>query len=235
MDLTPEHPSNPNPLIPGLSNLAGIGFSTGAYTSLRSDWPALLAVARSFNSTVFELSALSASELPSLVAFLYAHRESLPADFSVHAPSKDLGPTGLLAVAHDLLALSPLVPRIVIHPDAIGSSQDVLRLLASKIALENMDARKPLGQDVASLRSLFALYPQARFCFDVAHAYSVDPTLDVAHQLLDAFSDRLVQVHVSGITKDGHHCPLTTTQLGAYQNVLARCHVVPWILESPLA
>ena len=234
VEISPSDPTPPS-LSPFLDNPSGVGFSTGAYTSLRGDWPALVSLARSTSVLVAELSALDAKELPSLVSFMRSLPEMLGPQYSVHAPSKGLGPLGLLAVADSLLALAALTPRIIVHPDAIGGGMSILHLLNDKITLENMDSRKPLGQTVASMQDLFDKIPQARFCLDVAHAWSIDPSLVLAHALLDAFASRLAQVHLSGITPDGHHCPLTATQLEAYAPVLARCHSVPWILESTLA
>jgi hypothetical protein len=232
VDLSPSTPSELRPL---LDNPSGVGLSTGAYADLRGDWPALFAAVGSLSPQVAELSALSASELPPLVAFMLAHPDLLGPQYSVHAPSKGLGPLGLLAVADSLLRLSPLTPRIIVHPDAIGGGLSILHLLGDKVALENMDSRKSLGRSTASMQDLFDRAPRARFCLDVAHAYSIDPTLALAHELLDAFNDRLVQVHLSGIDADGHHQPLSLPQLDAYRPVLARCHHVPWILESHLS
>ena len=231
VDVSPASPD----LLLGLQNPAGIGLSTGAFTDLRHDWAALLQAARAHSPRVAELSALSASELPSLVVFMRSHQALLGADYSVHAPSKGLGPSGLLFVGDELLDLQSLTPRLIIHPDAIGQGLPISRRLGSVVTLENMDARKLAGQDVAGMQALFESLPDAGFCLDVAHAWSVDPTMTLAHDLLDAFSSRLVQVHLSGITQDGHHCPLTQGQLDAYQAVLSRCHSVPWILESALA
>jgi hypothetical protein len=221
--------------IKDLSNPAGVGFSTGVYGLLRGDWRALTQAVRLHNPQVAELSALSMDGLPSLVAYLRAHPEGVGQEYSVHAPSKGLGPDGLLLVQDDLLALTGLTSRIVIHPDIIGRGLDVLRTLGQAVVLENMDARKAHGQDVATLRALFGLLPQSRFCLDVAHAWSIDPSMVLAHALLDAFEDRLAQVHLSGIDSQGHHCSLAEGQLDAYSPVLARCHSVPWILESHLA
>jgi hypothetical protein len=218
-----------------LHNPSGIGLSTGIFTSLRHDWVALMTAVRSHNPRVAELSALSASELPSLVSFMRSHPGLLGGEYSVHAPSKDLGPQGLLFVADLLLELPALTARIVVHPDVIGQSLPVLLRLGAALTLENMDSRKTQGASVASLEELFQDLPLSRFCLDVAHAWSIDPSLKLAHNLLDAFENRLAQVHLSGITKDGHHCPLTQSQLDTYRPVLARCLSVPWILESLLA
>jgi hypothetical protein len=69
---------------------------------------------------------------------------------------------------------------------------------------------------------------------EVAHAWAVEPKLSVAHELLDAFGDRLQQVHVSGIDAPGTHRTTTRTDLAAYDPVLRRAPEAPWIFESEL-
>jgi hypothetical protein len=77
--------------------------------------------------------------------------------------------------------------------------------------------------------------PEARLCLDVAHAWTVDPSLRAGLEFLDAYPGRLAQLHVSGINPDGGHVPLTAGQVEAYAPLLRRCTQVPWIVESPPA
>ena len=51
------------------------------------------------------------------------------------------------------------------------------RPLGRRLAVENMDARKGGGQTVPELAHVFDQLPEARLCFDIAHAAAVDPTL----------------------------------------------------------
>jgi hypothetical protein len=98
-----------------------------------------------------------------------------------------------------------------------------------------MDARKDDARTVAELARYFDALPDARFCFDVAHAQLNDPSLRLAHELLDAFGDRLAEVHVSSIEPDGDHVPLRAPDAEAFLPVLERCAGVPWVLEAPAA
>jgi sugar phosphate isomerase/epimerase len=82
---------------------------------------------------------------------------------------------------------------------------------------------------------VFADHRDAGFCLDVAHAWTNDPSLRLGHDLLDALGDRLRQLHVSGIERDGTHRPTTQADLELYRPVLDRCEGVPWILESVFA
>jgi hypothetical protein len=96
-----------------------------------------------------------------------------------------------------------------------------------------MDTRKDDARTVVELERYFTLLPAARFCFDVAHAQLHDPTMGLAHELLDAFGDRLVEVHLSSIEPSGAHVPLRAEDAETFQPVLERCVGVPWVLEAP--
>ena len=65
-----------------------------------------------------------------------------------------------------------------------------------------MDVAKQFGKSLADLEHVFAAHPQAGFCLDVAHVWTNDRSLQLGHDLLDAFADRLRQLHVSGIEPD---------------------------------
>lgn len=90
------------------------------------------------------------------------------------------------------------------------------------------------GRTVEDLRGAFAECPDAGFCLDVAHVWTNDPSLELAHEFLDSFGGRLRQVHVSGIEPDGTHRPTTREDLDLYRPVLDRCLHVPWLFETEL-
>ena len=207
-----------------------LGMSTGTFTALRGDWQALSDAAARTSSLVVELSALSEPELRGLLAFL-TNGSSLPFRYiSVHAPTKQRElPEARLV---DLLASLPdSVTTVVTHPDVIEDPTHY-RALGARLALENLDARTPCGATVDDLRRCFDVLPEAGLCLDVAHARSVDPSMQLAHELLDAFRLRLRQVHVSSLDADHHHVPLLPEDVVAYASVLARCRDVPWLLEA---
>lgn len=219
-------------------NAGLVGASTGYMADARGDWPRLVARAHELSSDAVELSALCADELPGLAAFLTgAHDDGvapeLPfAHVSVHGPSKGW-PGTPQALARTLTALPAEVDGIVMHPETLGDPA-AFALLGGRLRLENMDTRKPDGRSVAELERYFALLPEARFCLDVAHAWLHDPTMALAHDLLDAFGDRLVEVHLSSIDADGRHVPLHPADAAAFAPVLDCCVGVPWLLEAPL-
>lgn len=212
-------------------NAGLVGPSTGYMVGARGDWPRLIAAAESRSLDVVELSALSASELPGLLRFLREAGELPFGHVSVHAPSKgwDGTPAALSAV---LAGIPAQVDGIVMHPETLGDPA-AFAALGARLRLENMDTRKPDGRTVPELARYFAELPGARFCFDVAHAQLHDPSMRLAHALLDAFADRLAEVHVSSIEPDGEHVPLRAVDAEAFMPVLERCAGVPWVLEAP--
>jgi Xylose isomerase-like TIM barrel len=204
-----------------------MGVSTGVFASSRGVWPALVAEACSVSSFAVELSALSGGELPGLIAYLRA-RPRLPFRYtSVHAPIKNLGE----AIVIPQLGQLPLwVRTVVTHPDAIAELGPYRRL-GTRLVLENMDDRKRTGRIADELEPFFEGLPEAGFCLDVAHAWSIDPTMEVARELLDRFRSRLRQVHLSSLS-GGHHVPLRADDEELFADVLDRCRDVPWILEA---
>ncbi|MGH2945040.1 MAG: sugar phosphate isomerase/epimerase family protein [Solirubrobacteraceae bacterium] len=203
--------------------------STGVFEDRRGSWPELVAEACDVSTYAVELSALSEDELPGLVEYLAAEPR-LPFRYvSVHAPVKDRD----LDDAASARALSELplwVRSIVTHPDALEELAPY-RVLGTRLVLENMDARKRTGRTAGELEVVFDELPEAGFCLDVAHASSIDPTMDVAEELLDRFRSRLRQVHVSSL-RGGHHVPLTRDDEERFAAILERCRDVPWILEA---
>ncbi len=224
-------------LNPGL-----VGPSTGYMSGARGDWPRLVAAAESCSLDVVELSALSARELPGLLGFLRdacagggggeAGDGGLPfGHISVHGPSKGWDGTPA-ALATALAAIPAQVDGIVMHPETLGDPA-AFADLGARLRLENMDTRKPDGRTAAELARFFELLPDARFCLDVAHAQLHDPSMGLALELVDAFADRLAEVHVSSIEPDGDHVPLRAADAEAFMPVLKRCAGVPWVLEAP--
>ena len=215
-----------------LLNHHPLGVSTG-YMSARGDWPTLIDEALAAGPFAVELAALSEQELPSLAAFLQRHRELPFRYLSLHAPSKQrrLSDQELSAA---LEALPLTIDAIVVHPDAIGDPEP-FAALGSRLVIENMDRRKSTGRTADELEAVFAALPEAGLCFDVAHSWSVDPSMDEGERVLDAFVARLRHVHLSSLDDDLHHIPLRAEDEERFAPLLQRCRDVPWILEAPAA
>jgi hypothetical protein len=206
-----------------------IGVSTGVFEDRRGCWPELVAEACKVSTYAVELSALSEGELPGLIAYLASKPPLSFRYVSVHAPVKDCELDD--SAGAKLLGELPLwVRSIVTHPDALAEPA-CYRRLGARLVLENMDARKRTGRTANELEVVFDELPEAGFCLDVAHASSIDPTMETAEDLLNRFRLRLRQVHVSSLEK-GHHVPLTPDDERRIAPVLKRCGDVPWILEA---
>lgn len=208
-----------------------MGASTGFLEGLRGRWDELLLRSLSVSSFAAEFAALSEPEFGGLARFL-RDRPRLPFLYlSVHAPVKQRAATDETLVDW-LGALSPRVESIVVHPDVLGSL-GVYRRLGRRLVVENMDRRKTSGRTADELAAVFSALPEAGFCFDIAHAWSIDPTMRVANELLDRFADRLRQVHLSSL-EGGKHVPLMREHEPLFLPVLERCSDVPWILEAAM-
>lgn len=206
-----------------------IGASTGYLTDLRGNWGELLEAVERTSTFATELAALSEPELIDLRNFLL-HVGPLPFRYlSVHAPVKHLQ-------AHEkemigwLLALPSQVRAIVTHPDTMDDPISY-RPLGTRLVVENMDNRKATGRTPEELATIYAELPEAGFCFDIAHAWSIDPTMEVAGELLDRYGDRLRHVHLSSL-QHGRHVPVLPEHDLLFQPILDRCRDVPWILEA---
>lgn len=198
---------------------------------LRGDWERQVAAAWEVSPFAIELSALSETELPSLAEYL-GHARSLPFRYiSIHGPSKQRALSEDELVA-ELGKLAGYADGVVMHPDTF-ERPDLYRPLGAKLLLENMDARKPTGRTSEELAATFAELPEAGFCFDIAHAWSIDPRMSVAADLLDRFGDRLRHLHLSSLSHDLHHVPLTAEHEELFRPTLERCVDVPWIFEAP--
>jgi hypothetical protein len=208
-----------------------VGASTGYMAELRGNWDSAVEEACQVSSFAVELAALSEPELAPLIDYL-ERISSLPFLYlSVHAPTKQrsLAEAEFVEV---LAGLPAFVDSIVVHPDLIEDPA-AYRPLGSRLVVENMDARKRSGRYGAELAEVFAALPDAGFCFDVAHAWSVDPTMEVGEELLDRFAPRLRQVHLSSLDERDGHVPLSADHEALFEPLLGRCRDVPWLLEAP--
>lgn len=205
-----------------------IGFSTGAIA--RSDFRRALEILRYEKVPVVELSALRLEELAPLTRAIPS-LDLRPFSFvSIHAPSRFPGVEEAFVV--DLLRpLADLGYPVVLHPDAISDPR-LWRLLGDRLLIENMDKRKPIGRTAADLARFFAILPEARFCFDIGHARQVDPSMTEAALLLNAFGERLVEVHMSEVNTASRHDPLSANAVQAFRRVAGYIpEDVPIILE----
>jgi hypothetical protein len=217
---------------PRVRDHLAVGASTGYMSARRGDWAALVRAAADESLSAVELSALSEPERPGLIDWLDAE-PSLPFRWmAAHAPTKARAMPEA-ALVERLAQLAAHVEAVVVHPDVMEDPA-LYRSLGAKLAIENMDTRKPVGQRADQLQRLFDELPEARLCFDVAHAGAVDRTMAEGERILEQLGARLSHVHVSSLDADCHHVPLTEHDEERFSSLLDRCCDVPWILEAPL-
>jgi hypothetical protein len=206
-----------------------IGFSTGAIA--RGDFRSALSLIRRHRLDVVELSALRVAELRPLVEAIPELDLSGFHFVSIHAPSK----FSQDEEADVLSLLCPLAGQgfhIVAHPDTIFNPRR-WQELGDLLLIENMDKRKPIGRTAAELEQFFVALPSARFCFDIGHARQVDPSMTEAVLLLNAFHDRLAEVHMSEVNTASRHDPLSPNAVMAFSTVMGAIPAdVPIILET---
>lgn len=180
--------------------MSTLGYSTGAIAL--GDFTRALKLLSAYNFRAVELSALRIGEMEPLIDALPTFNLTQYRYISFHAPSSFTEQEEPLLIK--LLQRLPEYWPIVVHPDAIHDVSS-WRSLASRLAIENMDKRKGIGRSAAELIGFFELLPGARMCLDLGHARQVDSSMVGAYQLLKAFGDRIVQLHVSEVDTFNQH------------------------------
>ncbi len=186
---------------------------------------------RPFNVPAIELSALRLPELEPLVMALPELDLAGYEFVSFHAPSR-FQPTDEAWVVEQLVAVVERGIPVVVHPDVM-SNLSAWRPFGELLLIENMDKRKAVGRTSQDLDNLFAKLPDARFCFDIAHARQVDPTMIEARFLLESCGGRLAEVHISELNTRSQHEPISVYAMSDYQSVADLIpQNVPIILET---
>jgi hypothetical protein len=206
-----------------------VGFSSGAIAY--GDFRGALATLSAAKFLCLELSALRVSELRPLVNALPLLDLSAYSYISFHAPS-NFSREEETWVADLLFTALPKEWPIVIHPDTI-SDFSLWARFGKRLAIENMDRRKPVGRTARELHDIFEFLPNASLCFDVGHARQCDASMTEAFLILSQFADRLVQVHISEVNSASQHDPISHGAKLAFQQVASMIpEDVPLIIES---
>ena len=206
-----------------------VGFSSGAIAY--GDFARALDILKVTPFPCIEMSALRVSELPALIAALPELDLSSYMYISFHAPSNFTAEEEAW-VADLLFTRVPETWPIVIHPDTICNF-DLWTRFGKRLAIENMDRRKPIGRTAYELSEVFDLLPNASLCFDVGHARQCDASMTEAFLILSRFAGKLVQVHISEVNSQSQHDPISHGAKLAYQQIarmIPEC--IPVIVES---
>lgn len=208
-----------------------IGFSTGALAF--SNFDVSLSLLKGKLVTALELSALRAHELPLLVASLDRLDLSGFAYISIHAPSA-YEKEDEREIVKQLRQFARNNWPIVLHPDAVHSFEH-WDGFGHLLNIENTDKRSSKGRTATELQEVFNKMPDASLCFDIAHAYQIDPTMKEAALILNLFGERIGQLHVSEVNAQGKHKRLSSRAIRAYKEI---SHLIPpsaaAIIESPV-
>jgi hypothetical protein len=207
------------------------GYSTGALAL--GDFAQALEMMAPHRLEAVELSALRTGELPHLIESLSTLDLKSYRHISIHAPSK-YSTDEERALAETLtLACSRFasIDGVVLHAEAIVDPA-VWQQLGPRLFIENADRRKRTGRTAAEMIAVLRDFPDARVCLDLAHVQQVDPTLLEARRMLEAFRDRIGQIHFSQLD---HACRHERLSVGYVEELHRLASIVPntvVILES---
>ncbi len=149
---------------------------------------------------------------------------------SFHAPSS-FSSANEATVVELLTSVARRGWNVIVHPDVIYSPI-LWKGLDSRLLIENMDRRKPIGRNAGELLNLFRQLTTARLCLDVAHARQVDSTLSVLFELVKTFRTRIGQVHISELDSLSRHRPLSDRAVHDFAMFSDVLRSVPVIIES---
>ena len=191
-----------------------IGFSTGAIAL--SDFRRAIALLVQQEALAVEISSLRFHEWTPLHDALANLDLASFRYVSIHLPSRMTAPEEGVLVD----SLGDINPRwpLILHPDAITDFH-AWRALGARICIENMDSRKPIGRTDKELDLIYQKLPDARLCFDIGHAWQVDPTMNVAYEMLKRFRSKLVQLHVSEVNSCFKHEILSYSTIQSFRDV----------------
>jgi hypothetical protein len=206
-----------------------IGFSTGAVAY--GNFQKALELLASSKLACIELSALRMSEVAPLIEAIPDINLKGYTYVSFHAPSS-YSASEEAWLTDLLLSRVPTTWPIVLHPDVI-CDMTLWRRFGRRVAIENMDRRKPIGRNFRELALIFEQLPEARLCFDLGHARQCDSSMTEAFLMLTAFRERLVQIHLSEVNSESQHEAISYGAKLAFQQMASLISdEIPIILES---
>jgi hypothetical protein len=181
-----------------------------------------------------ELSALRVSELENLIEAIPTLDLSSYTYVSFHAPS-NFSSQDEEWVSDLLFSRVPESWPIVMHPDTIHDFRHWSRF-GARLAIENMDRRKPIGRTAKELIDVFSLLPEASLCFDLGHARQCDASMTQAFLILTELGSRMVQVHISEVNSASQHDPISYGATLAFQQIASMIpETIPIIVESKVS
>lgn len=207
------------------------GFSTGALAL--GDFRLALRMLEGIDLDAIELSALRVRELSALTDFARQADLDRFSYVSIHAPT-DYDPSQEAGVVERLAGPAARGWPIVVHPDAIRD-RSLWKRLGSRLCIENMDKRKPVGRTAEELARIFDEFPEARMCFDIGHARQVDTSMTEAYRIVRDFAEKIEQIHISVVGTSSRHDLISPSAVQAFRRVASLIPgTIPAILETPV-
>jgi hypothetical protein len=207
------------------------GFSTGALAL--GDFKKALRMLEGIAVEAIELSALRVHELPFLLDFAEQADLTRFSHISVHAPT-DYAVDQEADVVERLAFFVERRWPIVAHPDTIHD-YSLWRKLGTFLYIENMDKRKQVGRTAEELERILEQLPEARMCFDIAHARQVDTSMTETYRILKSFNNLIKQIHISVVNTSSKHDIISPNAAHAFQSVAFLIpSTIPVILETPV-
>jgi hypothetical protein len=210
-----------------------LGFSTGdLYKTHDRLSRETIDAFRKIGANAIELTVVDMDEAPKLLHL----RQKDFAGFqwvSIHAPGFDRFDINSMIKFRQTLDIFEKfcglvkVNSIVFHPDLIGEWA-IFENYTFPVLIENMDWKKEIGKYVESMQEIFEK-ADAPMVLDLNHCYTNDPTMHLAHEMIDAFRDRIMEIHLSGFEKE--HDPLFQTKQTQILEAVFD-HNLPIIIES---
>jgi hypothetical protein len=208
-----------------------IGFSTGCLyrTHSRID-PHIVDVIQRTGANAIELMVCGDDSLKKATATLQPDMLAEFRSVSIHSQTLfELTEDAISDYLSQLLVVIERynIQRVVLHPDQVTDWDSLVRS-GIPFAIENMDKNKERFQYIKEMKEVLERtgFP---LVLDVNHCYTNDPSMKLANDFIDAFHDKIVEVHVSGYVS--LHEPLYKTD---QMQILApvKSLNVPVIIES---
>ncbi len=161
---------------------------------------------------------------------------------SIHAPSQNVRYSNdeqTRKILEKFAEFCDIIPvnGIVMHPNVVQSFS-TLEKTNLPFLIENMDKRKDFYTRPEHFYDLIRNYDFG-FVLDLQHAYEQDSTMNTANAMLDAFGNRLKEMHVSGSSLSSSdpyhefHCPFSLAEnKDALGKILRQNSKIPKILEG---
>jgi hypothetical protein len=195
-----------------------IGFSSGTmHQTLSSSSPEFIDICLDIGCNAIEIHAATPEEVTQLKENISKIKDRLARfeHVSLHSPGikfiyqNDQPTRDILDILQE--AYNNFNCRcLVVHPGNVADWA-IFDQYNFNIAVENMSNDVPFYSP-GQLKPIYEKNPNCRFVLDAVHAYKFDQSPRLINELIAAFSDKLVEIHISGTSENIEHDLLFRTQ-----------------------